>query len=164
MSAEPTVGVRLSVLDRLMEGSGRLASPTSSSWAASPDEFKATFLRDLDWLLNTRRVPDPTPDRYRELQHSVYYYGLPDVTSLSADSGDAHQRLARDIEECIRIFEPRLTSARVFLAAAGEAGERRVRFVIDGVLRMDPQTERIVLDTVLETPTGKFTVAGEGDA
>jgi type VI secretion system lysozyme-like protein len=94
----------------------------------------------------------------------VYYYGLPDVTSLSADAPDAHQRLAREIEECIRVYEPRLVSARVLVAPAGDSRERRVRFVIDGVLRMDPHTERILLDTVLETPTGKFLVAGDAHA
>ncbi len=163
MSNEQPGRVRLSVLDRLMDDSPRGTAAKPTSWAASPEDFKATFLRDLEWLLNTRRVPEPMP-KYPELQRSVYHYGLPDVTSLSADSADVQQRLARDIEECIRTFEPRLSSPRVRLAANSEKGERRVRFVIEGVLRMDPHTERIVVDTVLETPTGKFMVAGDLDA
>ncbi len=153
--------VRLSVLDRLMDESPRGGAPHPGTWGATPLEFKEAFLRDLEWLLNTRRVPDPRAE-FPELQRSVYHYGLPDVTSLSADSPDAHKRLARDIEECIRIFEPRLVSARVYIAPAEEKGERRVRFVIEGMLRMDPHTERVVLDTVLETPTGRFSLVEEG--
>lgn len=164
MSKEATGTARLSILDRLVDESPRTGDTAPTTWGASAQAFKEAFLRDLDWLLNTRRVPEPMPERYPELQHSVLYYGLPDVTSLSADSADAHQRLARDIEECLRIFEPRLTSTKVFLTASEKKGEHRVRFIIDGVLRMDPQPERIVLDTVLETPTGRFTVAGEEHA
>lgn len=163
MSKESEAGVRLSVLDRLMDENPRTGDRPGSA-GATEAAFKAAFLRDLEWLLNTRRVPEPMPELYPELQRSVYHYGLPDITSLSADSTDAHQRLARDLEDCIRTFEPRLISARVTVAPAAEKGERRVRFVIDGVLRMDPHTERIVLDTVLDTPTGKFNVAGDGHA
>jgi len=162
VSTEPT-RVRLSLLDRLVDESPRQPEAHPGTWGGSTEAFRDAFLRDLEWLLNTRRVPDPVPELYPEACHSVYYYGLPDVTSLSADAPDAHQRLAREIEECIRIFEPRLVSARV-LVAKDDSRERRVRFVIDGVLRMDPHTERIVLDTVLETPTGKFLLAGDAHA
>ncbi len=157
-------GVRLSVLDRLMDPSPRDPSAKPMTWAASPEAFKQAFLRDIEWLLNTRRVPDPMPDLYPELEHSVYHFGIPDVTSLSADSIDVQQLLARDIEECLRNFEPRLLSPRVAVVPADTEGDRQVRFVIDAVLRMDPLTERIVLDTTLDTPTGTFTVAGEAHA
>ncbi len=162
MSSQPGVA-RLSVLDRLIDEAPRQGAGRATL-GASAAEFKDAFLRDLEWLLNTRRVPEPMPERFPELTRSVYHYGLPDITSLSADSSDAHQRLARDIEECIRIFEPRFASARVLVSPSAEDGDKRLRFVIDGVLRMDPQPVRIVVDTVLETPTGKFTVAGEADA
>ncbi len=163
MSGE-TARVRLSVLDRLLDEAPRQLDAHPGMVGASPDVFRDAFMRDLEWLLNTRRVPEPAPELYPEARRSVYYYGLPDVTSLSADAPDAHERLAREIEECIRIFEPRLTSARVLVAPSESTGLRAVRFVIDGVLRMDPHTERILLDTVLETPTGKFSVGGNDHA
>ncbi len=163
MSSQP-VGVRLSVLDRLLDPAPRDPSAKPMTWAASPEAFKQAFLRDIEWLLNTRRVPEPMPDVYPELERSVYHFGIPDVTSISADSADAQQLLARDIEDCLRNFEPRLLSPRVAVAPVETEGDRRVRFVIDAVLRMDPLTERIVLDTELDTPTGTFTVAGSGNA
>ncbi len=163
MSSQPQ-GVRLSVLDRLLDASPRDPSAKPTTWTASPEAFKQAFLRDIEWLLNTRRVVEPMPEVYPELEHSLYHFGIPDVTSVSADSVDAQQILARDIEECLRKFEPRLVSPRVSMAPVNAEGDRRVRFVIDAVLRMDPLTERIVLDTELDTPTGTFTVSGSTDA
>ncbi len=157
-------GVRLSVLDRLIDDSPRDPSARPLTRDSSPEAFKLAFLRDLEWLLNTRRVAEPTPELYPELEHSLYHFGIPDVTSLSADSPDAHQRLAREIEECLRTFEPRLSSPRVSLAPANDNGGRSVRFVIDAILRMDPLSERILVDTLLETSTGTFRVSGGGNA
>ena len=77
---------------------------------------------------------------------------------------EVQQALSRDIEESIRIFEPRLTDVRVGLRQSTEEGSRLARFVIEGLLRMEPNPERVVFDTVLETPTGKFFVRGDADA
>jgi type VI secretion system protein ImpF len=158
---EPTI--RLSIMDRLLDLSPGLGD-ASGSWASSVDALKRSLVRDLEWLLNTRRIAEPAPDAYPEVQHSVYHFGLPDVSSRSADSIAAQQGLSRDIEECIRIFEPRLTDVRVVLRQSGEKGSRLARFVIEGLLRMEPNPERVVFDTVLETPTGKFFVTGDEDA
>lgn len=153
--------VRLSVLDRLIDRSPRL-DDAPTSWSESVDDLKGSVLRDLEWLLNTRRIAEPAPERFEEVRRSVYHFGLADVTSRSADSGDSHQTLAREMEECIRTFEPRLTAVRVIVQKPKEKGSRDARFSIDAVLRMEPNPERIVFDTVLDTPTGKF-LLGEAD-
>ena len=163
MKGESESTIRLSVLDRLLDsasdgGGGR------DTWLGSVEALKQSLVRDLEWLLNTRRIAEPAPTEYPEVRSSVYHYGIPDVSSRSADSIMAHEGLARDIEECLRIFEPRLTDVRVMLRAPDERGGRLARFVIEAMLRMDPNPERVVFDTVLETPTGKFFVAGELDA
>jgi type VI secretion system protein ImpF len=158
---EPTI--RLSVLDRLLEGSPE-AAEEPSTWAGSVEALKRSLVRDLEWLLNTRRIAEPASDAYPEVRSSVYHYGLPDVSSRSADSADVQQALSRDIEECIRVFEPRLTDVRVGVRQSTEEGSRLARFVVEGMLRMEPNPERVVFDTVLETPTGKFFVRGDDDA
>lgn len=158
---EPTI--RLSVVDRLLDPSDARAEG-SSTWSGSVEALKESLVRDLEWLLNTRRIAEPASDSYPEVQRSVYHFGLPDVSSKSADSVDVQQALSRDIEECIRIFEPRLTDVRVGVRQSTEEGSRLARFVIEGLLRMEPNPERVVFDTVLETPTGKFFVRGDEDA
>lgn len=158
--AEPTV--RLSVLDRLTDAEGGEVDGFSN-WESSVDGLKQSLVRDLEWLLNTRRIAEPAPDYYGEVVRSVYNFGLPDISSRSADSVDAQQLLLRDIEESIRVFEPRLTDVRVHLRPNAEEGARQARFVIEAMLRMEPNPERVVFDTVLETPTGKFFVRGEDE-
>ncbi|MQA89723.1 MAG: type VI secretion system baseplate subunit TssE [Gemmatimonas sp.] len=163
MSARQERTVRLSVLDRLIDrhpglGDGRV------TWDDTVDALKQSLLEDLDWLLNSRRIAEPAPERYPEIRSSVYHFGLPDVTSKSADSPQVQADLAREIEECIRLFEPRLTAVRVSVRPGGEAGSRLTRFVIEGLLRLDPDPERVLFDTVLETSTGRFHISGDGDA
>ena len=155
--------VRLSVLDRLLDFQPGVGD-APASWSPSVAALKESLVRDLEWLLNTRRIAEPAPDHYPELRRSVYHFGLPDVTSRSADSFDVQRELAQDLEEAIRVFEPRLTEVRVSVRDPGEKGPRLARFVIEATLRMEPNPERVMFDTVLETPTGKFSVSGEGDA
>ncbi|HET9985785.1 MAG TPA: type VI secretion system baseplate subunit TssE [Longimicrobiales bacterium] len=164
MSRESERTARQSIIDRLIDNDPKLAADPPGTWSGSVAALKASLLRDLEALLNTRRIIDPAPDAYPEVQRSVYHFGMPDITSLSADDADHHRQLAIDIEECIRLFEPRLSTVRVTLGEADPEKGRRVRFIVDGLLRMEPNPERIFFDTVLETPTGKFFVSGDGDA
>lgn len=163
-SREAERTVRLSIVDRLIDRDPKAAADPPRSWDQSVAELKAALLRDLTWLLNTRRVIEPAPAQYAEVQASLYHYGLPDVTSLSGDSTAVRRRLARQVEEIIRLFEPRLTGVKVTLANPKGDNERRIRFVIEGMLRMDPDPERVVFDTVLEPASGTFEVSGEADA
>jgi type VI secretion system protein ImpF len=152
--------VRLSVLDRLVSGTDGAAS-LSESVSAMRDAVR----RDLDRLLNTRRIAEPATDEFPEVQKSLYHYGLPDITSLSGDSGTARRRLVRHVEEAIELFEPRLTNVRVSaMDTPARADRRQIRFHIEALLRLDPDPERVAFDTVLETASGKISVTGEGDA
>jgi type VI secretion system protein ImpF len=155
-TAERTV--RLSVLDRLM-GDGE----PPATWNESVRRLKMSLLRDMEWLLNTRRIQEPASDRYPEVQHSVYHYGLPDISSMSKDAETVRTRLSAYIEETIRLFEPRLSSVRV-TPTSDEEERHAVRFSIDAVLNLDPNPERIVFDTVLETASGDFQVNTEAHA
>lgn len=156
--------VRQSVLDRLIDHAPRQAADPPGTWSASVEALKTSLLRDLEWLLNTRRIVEPAPDAYPEVQDSVYHFGLPDITSLNAESEAVRLRLVRQIEVCVQQFEPRLRGVRAFPVESTEGGRRQIRFVIEGVLDIEPNPERVVFDTVLDTPTGKFVVSGDDDA
>jgi type VI secretion system protein ImpF len=82
-----------------------------------------------------------------------------DITALSAESAETPTRLRRMIEECIERYEPRLTDVRVTLSAPGDSKERRVQFLIEAFLKVDPEPERVEFDTVLELSSGKFAVS-----
>jgi type VI secretion system protein ImpF len=151
-----------SVLDRLIDTDPEMSSEQPMTWAQSVREFKRAVRRDLEWLLNTRRIIEPAPPGFAELQHSLYHYGLPDITSLAAESVTARDWLRRHVEQAITLFEPRLAGVRVTIATVDEEGRRELRFVIDGLLRMEPSPEQVVFDTVLEITSATFEVRGEG--
>jgi type VI secretion system protein ImpF len=150
--------VRRSVLDRLLQG----GEGEPRTWQDSVRAHRAAVLRDLQWLLNTRRVIREAPDELPELQHSVYHYGLPDMTSLSADSPTARRQLLRRIESCIEQFEPRLSAVRVREAPADPEPGHRIQFVVEALLRLQPEPEPIAFDTVLDAASGRFRVSGGG--
>jgi type VI secretion system protein ImpF len=144
--------VTQSVLDRLM---------TVEDWPATRSQslryFKEALKRDLEWLLNTRQPPIPELADYPLAKASVINFGLPDITSLGLLSASDHGRLRKAIESCIRNFEPRLMDVRVTLEGADTA-DRRLRFHIEGNMKLDPAPEEISFDTVLELTSGEYKV------
>ena len=153
--------VQQSVLDRLIQNPD---APETPSRLQSVRELKTAVRRDLEWLLNTRSIAVKPPEPLTELIASVYTYGLPDITSLSADDVKSRSRLRAMIGESISIFEPRLTGVEVVDASARVAGARQMRFVIQAFLKMDPSPERVSFDTVLDLATGQYAVKGEAGA
>jgi type VI secretion system protein ImpF len=158
--------VRQSLLDRLSDDKPQVGVDPVPGYLESRETLVASLRRDLESLLNTRRVPDTSPEEFEELSRSVYHYGLPDVAEVSWDSADAHARLLRQVKEAIAAFEPRLANVRVTQPLQSAVGiqQRELRFVIHGLLRMDPNPEQVVFDTVLELASGEYEVKGGRDA
>jgi len=157
---EPTV--RQSVLDRLIDREPRLAGDRPLSWSESVSRLRDSVKRDLEWLLNTRRIPELASDDFPEVQRSVYHYGIPYITSLSRDASETPETLRRQIEECIRLFEPRLTAVQVLTHESDSDDPRhRLHFSIHALLDIEPNPERVLFDTVLEVGSGEFSVMGE---
>ena len=121
--------------------------------------LKANVLRDLEWLLNTRETGEPATAPWVEVERSIYNYGLPDFASMSADSAHTTGRLLKAIEREVELFEPRLTNVRVSVQEGGAGEERRLRFVIQATLLLDPDPEHVEFDTLLELDSGQFSLA-----
>ena len=154
--------VQPSVLDRLTDESPRSSADSRITYAESLRLFKVAVQRDLEWLLNTRRIVDAATEEFEELHKSVYNYGMPDITSLSRDSMAARTQLLRQVEETLAIFEPRLTNVRVSMVEVeGEALRRQLRFTVEATLRLDPTPEQVMFDTVLHFSSGQIDVAGK---
>jgi type VI secretion system protein ImpF len=154
--------VQGSLLDRLTDYEPR--NPTSEArvgYAESVRQFKNGLQRDLEWLLNTRRIPVTAPDDLEELGRSIYHYGLPDLTSMSRDSLEARQQLRHRVEDVIALFEPRLKDVSITISEEeGETHRRELRFHVEGTLLMDPTPEQVVFDTVLHFASGEYEVSG----
>ena len=156
--------VQPSLIDRLTDENPRASADPRTTYAESLRQFKLSVQRDLEWLLNTRRTPEPPPEDLTELSRSVYNYGIPNVTSLSRDSLPARKRLLRQVEEALMLFEPRLTGVRLSLVdLEGEERRRELRFVVEATLRLDPTPEQVVFDTVLHYSSGQVDVQGRSN-
>lgn len=147
--------VRRSVLDRLLQS----GEPEPRTSIESVRARREAVLRDVQWLLNSRRIVDLAPPALVELQDSVYHYGLPDITSVSADSVARRRDLLRQVESAIERFEPRLQSVSVSEAPQPPEGSRSVRFHVEAMLRLEGDVEPIYFDTVLDPTSGSFNVA-----
>ena len=156
---DATGPVTLSVLDRLIDKDPKTRSEIPLTRAQSLRELKLALKRDLEWLLNTRKTIDPSPDSARETVRSVYHYGFADISSKSVLSSRDHSDLIRDMEAAIAFFEPRLKRAKVRMEQT-EGNYRTLKFVIEGLLCMDPAPEPVRFDTVLELGKGEYEVKG----
>ncbi|HEY9127841.1 MAG TPA: type VI secretion system baseplate subunit TssE [Acidobacteriaceae bacterium] len=156
--------ITVSVLDRLidLEPENRVENPLSRS--QSVRLLKTSVRRDLEWLLNTRRIVDPPDEGLKELNRSLYVYGLQDMSSLTMAASGDRNRLVRQITATINLFEPRLTNVRIVMVETPDASKKDVRLRIEALLRMDPVPEPISFDTVIELKSGNCTLSGGGDA
>lgn len=155
--------LRLPLLDRLLDDEPKIKAEAPMSRSTSLARLKTAVRRDLENLLNTRRTPDVIPEGSVEILRSVYYYGLPDITSMPANFLYEQTKLLQSIETAVKTFEPRLDGVRVSLVpVVGQS--RMLRFVIDGMLRIDPLPEHVVYDASIELTSLEVQISGDDRA
>jgi type VI secretion system protein ImpF len=157
---EAEANVTLSILERLVDTDLSARTDPPLGRAQSLRQLKAALRRDIEWLLNTRRSVEEVKDSGLELEHSLFNYGLPDITAMGIHSVQDQNRLLWMIESTIANFEPRIQDARVTMEPVAGAA-RVLRFQIQGLLRIDPAPERVTFDTVLELTSGEYEVKGD---
>ncbi len=125
------------------------------------NQLKEDVRRDLEWLLNTRRVEPFWDDSLTQLDCSVYAYGLPDLSNYTVANIEDHRRLRRFIERAIDQFEPRLTLVEVEVAVDPDV-HRILHFQINAMLLVEPDPEPVCYDSRLELPGHNFRVTSDG--
>ncbi|MGO9228798.1 MAG: type VI secretion system baseplate subunit TssE [Bryobacteraceae bacterium] len=158
----PDAAVTLSVFDRLIDADPRSSSEAPLTRAQSVRTLRDGVRRDLEWLLNTRQVAFPPHEGLRELNRSVYVYGLPDFSGYNLGSAAAEAKLTRQLQAALKFFEPRLAKVRVVPIEPLVAKTRTFRFRIEALLMMDPAPEHISFDTVLQLTTNQYEVQNAG--
>ena len=153
-----TKNIQQGLLDRLIdtEPQNRQEAPTSRP--ESLRQFRQAVKRDLEWLLNTTRMPIEVPEACAEVKNSVLFFGLPDIASISLQNPGDEQRLLRSLEAAIEQFEPRLARARVTSRDPYASTQQAITFHVEAMLMIDPAPERISFDTVLEITKGAYSV------
>jgi len=159
---ESELVITQSLLDRLVDHSKDKSSESTSKGdepttrADSFRRFKEGVKRDLEWLLNTREIPESAKG-FQQLPKSLYSYGLPDISSMGIHSPRDRDRLLRMLESTIRKFEPRISNIKVHLEPV-VVNTRMLRFRIEGLLRVDPAPEPVSFNTLLELTSGEYEV------
>lgn len=156
--------VTQSLVDRLIDREPNLNGDPPVSRAQSVRLLKAALRRDLEWLLNSRRVATAVPSDFAYLGKSLYFYGLPDFSALSLNSPRDRNSLLRELERSVAYYEPRLQGIRVTLLESPSNSLRVIRFQIEGLLMMDPAPEQISFDTVLQLNSGEYEIKGDRNA
>ncbi|MCZ2342106.1 MAG: type VI secretion system baseplate subunit TssE [Bacteroidales bacterium] len=113
--------------------------------------------RDVEALLNTRRNEDSELARYPELARSVFGLGMPELISRPALTSTDRQAIGRAIAETITRYEPRLRDVRTILISPADSLERRLKFRIEGTLRVEP-SPGVEFETILELSSGQTSV------
>jgi type VI secretion system protein ImpF len=151
-------GLMPSILDRLIDPD---AAGTSWRRGYGPEQMADAVHRDLEDLLNTRQTHAGLPPEYDQVQASIVAYGLPDLTSLHADTPEQRAEIGRVLEAIIARFEPRLKDVRASLVDPGDGRQRTVRFRVEARLSVEPAPE-VAFDTVLELTTGRYRITSGG--
>ncbi len=156
--------VTLSVLDRLIDKEPKSSSEAPLTRSQSVRMMKAAVQRDLEWLLNSRRIFLEPDESLKELNRSVYVYGLPDFSNYGAASAPDRAKLLRQLMTAIKLFEPRLLNVRLVPVESDGTGIQELRFRIEGLLAMDPAPEPVSFDTVVELRSSSCRVSGGSNA
>ncbi len=149
----PEILVTQSLLDRLT---------SHEQWPetrnASITMFRESLKRDLEWLLNTRQPITPELEDFPLAKNSMLRFGFPDIHSFSTTRGKDPAALARAMEECIKLYEPRISEPRVELARS-DMLSRSMKFHVGGKISYENMEEEIKFDTVLELIRGEYEVS-----
>lgn len=154
------VTVTLSVLDRLTDREPGTEVEAPLSRAQSIRIMKNAVRRDLEWLLNSRSIAFEPDEALKEVNRSLYVYGLPDFSSYAAATAADQAKLLREILATIKLFEPRLADVRLVPVEMPGNGLKEFKLRIEALLRMDPAPEPISFDTVLELKSGVCRISG----
>jgi type VI secretion system protein ImpF len=150
--------LKASLLDRLVDNELGISHEPARARFASSEQIKASVVRDLENLLNTKRRILVPPAAYKEVGSSLLVYGLRDFTSQNPRSAWVRQQLRRDIEKTIALFEPRLRNLTVKVDTPTEK-ERNLRFRINGLLVIEPVMEPVTFDTYFDVSRGEYIIS-----
>jgi type VI secretion system protein ImpF len=159
--SQGNITVTLSVLDRLIDLEPKTQVEAPLSRSQSVRLLKAAVHRDLEWLLNTRRIFLEPDESLKEVNRSLFVYGLADLSTYTMGSAADQAKLVRHLIGVVKLFEPRLVNVRVTpLDSSGGTGLQELRLRIDGMLLMDPSPEPVSFDTLIELKSGVCRLAG----
>jgi len=148
--------LRHSVLDRLAQTNPRYGGNLRIGFR----DLLQAVRRDIEWVLNSKRLQLGELEEYPEARRSILNYGLPDFSHYSGSSPADCQRICGLITQTLQRFEPRLApgTIRVEHLVEKEKTGTFTRFRIHGLLHVDPVKEPVIFDTEIEMESGSIQI------
>ena len=146
------------LLDRLLDDAPHQASEAVSKRLCSLGEYKASLIRDLETLVNTRQcLVASRLDDYPELAGTILEYGMPDFTSKGVLNPEDRRLIQAQLERAITVGDPRFRAVKVQLLNQ-QIGHRMLTSRVDAVLHLQDATRQVSFDAVLQVNTQEYKV------
>lgn len=151
-----------SVLDRLLgsEYDNTMTTLNGELNGEFTQRMVQTIARDLQSLLNTRKLEMQLPGGYKELEPSIIDYGVIDLTTLNARSQKDRDAFRLSVQKAIEEYEPRLKRVEVDIVDNPNEMGLIFHFNIKAVLLMEPTPLTLQFDSMLPSDTRMFQVKG----
>jgi type VI secretion system protein ImpF len=147
-----------SLLDRLLDDRPHQSAEAASQRLCSLADYKASIVRDLEVLVNTRQsLVAGELDGFANLGGTILDYGMPDFTSKSVLDPQDRLLIQRQLEKAITVGDRRFRSVKVQLLAQ-QTGQRMLTFRVDAVLRLQDISRQVSFDAVLQVNTQEYKV------
>jgi type VI secretion system protein ImpF len=154
---EQSEHVQASILDRLLDDEPGNSEESAQKRGVEFRQVMASVRRDLENLLNTRRVIITPPVSFTEVTNSLFVYGLPDFSSRNPTRVSVMDQLRLEITKTIVRFESRLRNVNVVVDSTGSS--RDLRFRISAVLVVDPISEPVVFNTDFDLNRSSYSIS-----
>ncbi|KWT11123.1 MULTISPECIES: type VI secretion system baseplate subunit TssE [Pseudomonas syringae group] len=147
-----------SLLDRLLDDRPHQSTESSSQRLCSLADYKASIVRDLEILVNTRQsLVAGELEGFANLSGTILDYGMPDFTSRSVLDPQDRLLIQRQLEKAISVGDQRFQSVKVQLLAQ-QTGQRMLTFRVDAVLRLQDISRQVSFDAVLQVNPQEYKV------
>jgi type VI secretion system lysozyme-like protein len=147
---QPIAGARVPLFDRL-DLNPEIDDEQRPYRILTQAQLKASIRRELGRLLNTRC--SLSLDEVGEEERSVINYGIPDFSSLSAQSADDQILIGRIIAQSVTAFEPRLGKVAVEVRPVPNS-EAGLYVLIDARMVIGDFNEPVYFPVVLNNMSG----------
>ncbi len=150
--------LQTSLLDRLIDEDPTVSRDPPLTRTQEMIAIRNGFRRDLEALLNTRRLCRTPPKEFDALATALPGYGVEDFVGAPLATLAQRQALVEAVEQTIRTFEPRFSSVKVSLIRSRDMEERRQAIRIEAVATLQHGPEPVVFESALDPTTRSFRV------
>lgn len=150
------------LLDRLIDDRPHMPAEDDIHRTFSVAQLRASILRDLSWLLNTRtKLPGEYRKDFPILSRSVLNYGLDDICGRDYDNYDL-KKLEQEIRSLIVMFEPRIMPDSIGVDVHRTDEDRPTSFMLEirGTIHLLPVPEKLLVRTMVDTESGQVELVG----